>query len=212
MTVFATYAPRKWRRLAVALAAILIDALPLRLLAGSVYVTRDWSLLETLIHVMLLAATFGLSWVLLAAARESDQPRTRSAMLIVVAAGMAISMALSAGLANGELCGVAAAALTGAWFVSGARGLSGASGVLTVSLCSLVMLSHFYAQLTPINASLLLASLVFGGGRLPDVVSTWQPWQQVAVRTGLCLAPLALAMARSFVESQTGVSADPYAA
>jgi hypothetical protein len=28
----------------------------------------------------------------------------------------------------------------------------------------------------------------------------------------LCLAPLALAMARSFVESQTGVSADPYAA
>ena len=57
VTIFAIYAPRKWRRLAIALAVLLSIGLPLRLLAGSDYVTHQWSMLEKLSHLALLAAT-----------------------------------------------------------------------------------------------------------------------------------------------------------
>jgi hypothetical protein len=211
VTIFAAYAPRKRRTWAIVMAALLAIGLPLRLLAESAYVTHEWSNLEKVSHLALLAATLGLTWLLLATVPEAEQPRLRPAFLIVVALGSAVAIALSAGLVYGELCGVVAAAVSGAWVAAHPRGPSGASGVLTCSLGSLIVLAHFYAQLTPTNATMLLISLVFAGGRLPHVVSTWQPWQQLAVRGGLWLVPLIFAVVSSALTAQTATSAGPYA-
>jgi hypothetical protein len=209
MTIFATYAPRKWQGWAIVLAALLTIGLPLRLLAGSTYVTVQWSIVEKLTHIALLAATFGLAWLLLASAPAGQQPRLRPALLIVVAIGSAVAIAMSAALVYGELCGVVAAAVSGTWIAAHGRGLSGASGVLTCSLGSLIVLSHFYAQLTPTNAAMLLLSLLFAAGRLPHVVSSWRPWQQLAVRAGLCLVPLVFAVASSALAAQSAAAGEP---
>jgi hypothetical protein len=211
VTVFATYAPRAWRRPAYALAAMATIAAPLRLLAGSVYVAAEWSVLERVTHLVLLSATLGLVWLLLAIAHDDDQPLLRAALLVVVAAGSAATIALSASFAGAELCGVVATVLTGSWIVCTARGLSGAAGVVTMSLGSLIVLGHYYAELTLANAALLLIALIFAAGRLPHAVSTRQPWQQAAARAGLCLVPLAIALVGALVAAQSGISPDPYA-
>jgi hypothetical protein len=197
VAIFATYVPRKWRRWAVGLAFLLTIGLPLRLLAESAYVTHQWSILEKLSHLALLSAVFGLTWLVLASTRVTEQPRLRPALLIVVAIGSALTVALSAGLIYAELCGVLAAAVGGTWVAAYARGLSGASGVVSCSLGSLIVLSHFYAELTPTSATLLFVSLLLAAGRLPHFVSTWEAWQQIAARVGLCLVPLVFAVAHA---------------
>lgn len=234
VTILATYAPRAWHRWIVVLTATLSIGLPLRLLAGSAYVTR-WSALEKLSYLALLSATFGLTWLLLAAARDDEHPRLRPVLMIVVAAAAAVVVALSGVLVYGELCGVVAAALSGTGLVRAlgatgfasvrlplslteslakpaahVRGVNAAAGVLTFSLGSLIVLSSFYAKLTPANAALLFLSLMIAGGRLPGFLSSWPSWQQVAIRAGVCLLPLTIALARAVAAAQASMSASPY--
>src|SRR5262245_45534172 len=57
VTVLAIYAPRAWQRIILVLAALMTIGLPLRLLAGSSFVTTKWSPLEKLAYIALLAAT-----------------------------------------------------------------------------------------------------------------------------------------------------------
>jgi hypothetical protein len=225
----ATSSLRRW---ATVLSAALCLGLALRLLANSAYVTLRWSLLEKLAYVSLLFATFALTWLLLSSARDDEHPRLRSLLSIIVAAGAAVVIALSGVFVYGELCGVVAAALTGAAASAVADDtryprirvpffplraapspwmLSGAAGVVTCSLGGLIVLASFYGELRPANAALLFLSLVIAGGRLPRFVMTSPPLPQAAIRIGLCLVPLAIAVARAVAATQAEMSASPYA-
>lgn len=194
VTLLATYAPRSWRDGIIALGTLLSVAVPARLLAG--HTAQQWSMLEKLSHLAILSATLGLVWLLLASAGDDRQPRLRQALLVLVATGAAIVATQSGSFTYGRHCGVVAAALTGVAVVS-PRGVSGAAGVVTFTLGSLVILSCFYAELPPMNAALLFVSLIGAAGRLPEVVSMWPAWRQAALRTALSLVPLALAIGNS---------------
>ena len=210
LTILATYAPRTWRRLVIALAILLTIGLPLRLLANSDYSVR-WSLLEKLAYISLLSATLGLTWLVLASARHTEQPRLRPLLLAVVAAGSAVVVALSGEFVYGEICGALAAALAGTALSSRVWHLEGAAGVVTFSLGSLIVLSCFYAELTTSNAAMLFLAMMMAAGRLPDHVSTRPAWQQAALRTGLTLLPLAVALAQAVTTAQAEMSSNPYA-
>jgi hypothetical protein len=230
ITILASYVPRAWRRLPVFLAAVLVVGLPLRLLAGTVYVTQRWSALEKLSYLTLLAATLGLTWLLLGATRDEDHPRLRALLLILVVAGAAVVISLSGVFVYGQLGGALAASLAGTALATfsyaptrtGVRvgpspvpaahltGADGTAGVLALALGGLVLLSCFYANLTPTNAALLFLALFMAGGPQPSFVSAWQPWQQSILRTCLSLFPLAIALARSITAAQAGMAAGPY--
>jgi hypothetical protein len=192
VAILAAYAPRAWRLGIVALSAALAIGLPLRLLAG--HLAQQWSALEKISHLALLAATLGLVWLLLAAARDDDFPRLRQVLLVVAALGAAAAITLAGSFTLGRLCGVVAAALAGAALVA-PRGVAGAAGVVAVSLGGLIILGLFYAQLHPAAAALLVVSIVAAAGRLPEALATWPPWQRAVLRTGLCVVPLTVALA-----------------
>jgi len=194
VTLLATYAPRSWRNGIIGLGTLLSVAVPARLLAG--HIAQQWSVLEKFSHLVLLSATLGLVWLLLASTRDERQPRLRQVLLVLVATGAAIVTTQSGSFTYGRHCGIVAAALTGVAIVS-PRGVSGAAGVLTFTLGSLVILSCFYAELSPLNAALLFISIIAAAGRLPEVVLMGPAWRQIAVRTALSLVPLALAIGNS---------------
>jgi hypothetical protein len=157
---------------------------------------------------------------LLASARDDVQPRLRAGLLVVVASAASIVIALSGVLIYGKLCGAIAAAIAGAaammaWFdrraLRGLWQLSGAAGVVTVLLGGLVVLGCFYGNLSPMNAALLFLALLAAGGRLPRAIVALPAWQQAAVRAGLCLLPLVVALVRAVGAAQAGMSAGPYA-
>ena len=194
VTIFAAYAPRRWRLAAAALAGLLSIGVPARLLAGNL--AQQWSGLEKLLHLALLGATLALAWLLLSAARDYELPRLRQILIVLVSLGAAVVTTLSGSFTFGRLCGVVAAALSGAALVS-PRGLSGAAGVVIFSLGGIIILCVFYAGLHPAGAALLFASLAASAGRLPDLASNWPTWQQAALRTALCLLPLTIVLAAS---------------
>lgn len=210
LTILATYAPRTWHRLVIALSIMLTIGLPLRLLANSDYSAR-WSPLEKLAYISLLSATLGLTWLVLASARQTEQPRLRPVLLIIVAAGSAVVVALSGVFVYGELCAALAAALVGTALATRAWQVEGAAGIVTFSLGSLIVLSCFYAQLTTSNAMLLFLAMMMAAGRLPEHVSTRPVWQQVVLRAGLTLLPLAVALAQAVTTAQADMSSNPYA-
>jgi hypothetical protein len=211
VTVLGSYLPRSWRPAMLVLAGGLCVALPLRLLAGTVY-PLEWSTAEHVAYTGLLAATFAVTWLGLAAAHSNEHPRLRAVLLIIVGAGTAVVCARSGVFVYGELCGVVMATVSGALLVSRENGLEGTAGVITFSLGSLVLLSYFFAELTLGNAGLLLLAIVLAGGRLPlpPFFLTRPVWQQGAVRAALALVPLVIALATVFMASHAETPADPY--
>ena len=238
VTIFAAYAPRRWRPFVVGLAALLTLGVPLRLLAGSVYVEQNWSTIEKLAYLVLLAAVFGLVWLALATASHREPTRVlRPTLLAIFATGTALVLALSGSLGYGKLTVATAAAIAGTAITSHAAplrapnrrdptgrrppvsqhsqrprsdDLSGVAGVITFSLGSLLLLGHFYAELTATNAALLVLSLIAAAGRLPAVVSKAPPWQQAALRATLCLVPLAVAIVSATAAVNGHGAANPY--
>ena len=191
VTILAVYAPRRWRQRVVALAALLAIGVPARLLAG--HLAQQWSALEKASHLALLAATLALIWLLLASARDDELPRLRQVLLMIASLGAAIATTLSGSFTIGRLCGIVAAAVTGTALVT-PRGLSGAAGVVTLSLGGLIICGVFYARLNSANATLLLLSIA-AAGRLPEVVSAWPDRPRAVLRAALCLTPLGIALA-----------------
>jgi hypothetical protein len=197
-------------RLVVALAMMQSIAIPLRLVSGNVRLTHnEWSPLEKLAYLLLLAGTLGLVWRLLATSSEARQTRVRQPFLLLVAVGSAIVLTLSGVLIYGQYCGAVAAALTGTALAcffgatgsasakkySAVAGISGAAGVLTFSLGSLIILGHFFASLSGTNAVLLFISLAAAGTAFPAAFANRPIWQQLATRAAFCLTPLAIAVA-----------------
>jgi hypothetical protein len=212
ITVLAACAPRPWQRWIVALAVLLAVVAPVRMLAGSVYVGR-WSVVTKLAAIACWAPALAIVWTLLAMGRANAQPRLRGGLLIVVAIGLAVALTLAGSFTYGELCGVMAAALTGSLVTCSLTpnsprrvadadlGLSGAAGAVAMALGGLILLGYFYAELTTGSAILLLAALVAAGGRLPTGWSLG-PIGQTALRAGLCLVPLALALTLTWAAMQ----------
>jgi hypothetical protein len=225
ITVLAAYAPGRWQRSIVGLALLLSVVAPVRLLAGSVYVTSRWSALEKLAVVAIWAAALAIVWTCLALGRACGQSRLRGGLLVIVAIAMAVILTISGSLVGGERCGMVAAALAGAtgyasaaWAFSRRRGtetgagkmcssegLSGAAGAITMSLGGLLLLGYFYAELKLTVAVLLGAALCVAGGNLPTIRPEGKLWQAV-FRCGLCLALLAAA----FVVALSTIQSDSY--
>jgi hypothetical protein len=221
-TVWVAHATASSRWVGHLLATVIALAAPTRLLGGSVYLVSRWSAGERIVYLALLAGAMGLVWWLLEAARDDDQPLVRGLLLIYVGVGTAVTVTLSGSFAYGELCGVVAAALTGALLAgvlkpaspedgtAGAApdGLGGAAGVVTMSLGSLILLGYFYAELTSADALLLAVALVAAGGWLPTWGMAGSGWR-VAVRAALCIVPMALAVAGAYAGTMAE-SASPY--
>ncbi len=199
VTLLAAYAPRNWQRWLVALAGAFALTVPLRLLAGSVYVTSRWTAGEKLGVLLLWSFLFAAWWLTLSLGRHNRLPLARSAILLLVALGISLTLTASGAVTLGELGGVAAAALFGttavAWATGSlADGPSNSAGPLAVMLGSLIFLGYYYSQLNLPNAALLGVSLAFAAGWLP---SHWPERDagQIALRAALALVPLALAAA-----------------
>jgi hypothetical protein len=192
ITILAANAPRRWRLPITALAALLAVSLPLRLLAG--HVAQQWSGLERVAYLALLAASLALVWLLLATNRDEELAWLRAPLLVVASLGAAIVMTLSGSFTIGRSCGVVAAAVAGTALVA-RRGLSGAAGVVAIGLGGFIILGVFYARLHAANAALLAFAIVAAAGRVPDFFSDG-PARRAVVRVTLCLIPLAIALAR----------------
>jgi hypothetical protein len=189
----------------VALAAALCLAVPVRLLSGNL--AQHWSIPEKLDVLVSLAAVLGVTWML-TSSNGDKRPAILPAMLqVLVAVGAAIVVTQSGALTYGLACGALAAAITGSTLsLLGATGSASASqppffqrthaasGILTFTLGSLIILSHFYAELSMINAGLLFLSLAATAAPLPVLQRSGPVWQQTTVRLVCCLIPLAIAV------------------
>lgn len=210
MQLVAAYAPRDWRRWLLGLAFVIAVAVPLRLLSGSVYVTQRWTAAEKAGVLIAWSLVFTAMWITFSVGRQNRLPLLRSALLIVVALGVAITLAASGAITLGEFAGVAAAVLVGAvavaWITGNmADGPAHAAGPLTIMLFGLVFIGYFYSQLTLSGAVLLAISLSAAAGWLPESWPAQQMWR-AALRAGLALIPLAIAAASAIATA----TANPY--
>lgn len=209
----------RWRK--IALAAALALAVPVRLLSGNVRLTHDWSAMEKLAYLSLLAATLGLVWQLLSMEGDEKHAAIRVPLLILLAAGTAIVLTQSGALMYGLSSGAVATAIAGAGLglvtrpmtlgsawrrtdrivrptSSSFTHITGAAGVITFSLGSLILLGRFYSELPAIDAALLYISLAGTGIPLPAFLRSGPAWRPITARTMLCVLPLALAVIRVF--------------
>jgi hypothetical protein len=191
-------APAQRPRL-IALAAALCLAAPVRLLSGNV--VQHWSILGKVAVLVSLAAIFGLVWLLLAL-DDNEQPAIlRVPLLILVAVGTAIVVTQSGAFIYGLSCAALGAAVTGAALIFAFRGIASSSGaaaaagIITFTLGTLIILGHFYAELSTTNAALLLLSLIATAAPLPALLRTGPRWQRNTARIIFCLLPLAMAVA-----------------
>jgi hypothetical protein len=216
ITMLTAFAPANRRTISRFLAIVFTIGLPLRLLAGSASVTMRWSVAERFAYLALLAGTFALTWLTLAAPADHDHPRLRPLLMILVAVGAAAVVTVSGVFVYGELCGVLAAAIGGAFLIENlppAR-LGNPSGLAAVAACvffSLILLSYFFGKLTLTNAALLLVSMLAAGGPMPAPLKPLSTWQQTTLRIAICLTPLAIAIAQSLAAANTP-AASPYTA
>jgi hypothetical protein len=208
------------RWLAVALAALLVLAVPLRLLCGNVRLDGEWSALQKVIYLGLLASALGVVWIVLAYNRNVQPAWGRLCLVLIDAVGTAVALTISGVLVYGQACGALTAALGGTavaslvsrWRTrqptgetkgsqpapSPSSGFPDAAGIVTFTLGSFILLGHFRADLSVTSALLLFVSLAAAGAPLFDSLLRNSAWQRVAVRSIACLIPLAIAVTLSF--------------
>lgn len=197
--------PLAYRRYAWVVVFLFTVAAAMRLLAGNERVRLMPGGMQVICLLALVAVLIFFWWLLSARGSGTPSQVARVVLVIVVAVGAAAVLTLSGVLVYGQLCGAVAAALTGcgvARLVAPAAvdgpyslaGFRGAAGVIVLSLVGLIVLAHFFAELSASNAALLLVSLAAGGGPVPTGLSRQPPWVGVSLRTALCLAPLSAAV------------------
>ncbi len=229
----ANHTRSRWQHWLVGLACLFVFVVPLRLLANSVYVATRWSLAEKMGVLALWTVAFATVWRMLSLGQRNGQPILRGGLLIVVAGGTAMTIAASGAITLGEQAGITAATLLGAAAVALMKSLqlrqensgldpladagstqvfhpldidpSDAAGPLTVMLGGLILLAHYYSELSAANASWLGISLVAAAGWLPE---GWpeRPVGRGVLRTVLTLLPLGMAVASALAAAL----ADPY--
>jgi hypothetical protein len=181
-----------------ALAAALCLAAPVRLLSGNL--AQHWTIPGKLVVLAVLTAALGSVWFLLASSDGERPTMVRSPLLVLVAVGTAIVVTQSGAVMYGLSSAALGAAVTGTALVLAFRrtattaSVADAAGIITLTLGSLIILAHFYAELTTTSAALLLCSLAATGVPLPIVLRS-PAWQRTAARLVLCVLPLAVAVA-----------------
>jgi hypothetical protein len=213
------FAQPAYRWIAMALSALLVLAVPLRLLSGNVRLNGEWSAIQKIMYLSLLASMLGVVWILLAYNRSAQPALARLSLVLINAVGTAVALTISGVLVYGQACGALAAALAGTALASMVThwrtrpalakitatypancpnaGFPDAAGIITFSLGSLIILGHFRADLSAISVLLLFVSLVAAGAPLFDGVLRSPVWQQVVFRSIACLIPLAIAVTLS---------------
>ncbi|HEX3601525.1 MAG TPA: hypothetical protein VHU84_15345 [Lacipirellulaceae bacterium] len=198
--------PQGNRRCWFWLVGYLAAAASLRLLSGNVRLNGAWTPFEKVYHLAILVATFSAVWLLLASAPDDEQSPARFVFLCILAVGSAAALTLAGVFVYGLSCGALAAALVGTALASlmtraprGGRptsrlpNISGAAGIITFSLGSLIILGHYFADLSIASAVLLFASLAAAGAPFPASLPG-STWRQISVRGVACLLPLAIAI------------------
>ncbi len=193
------------RRLVIVLGVALCVAAPVRFLSGNV--AHHWTIVEKFAHLSLLATTLGALWLLLASKGDEQPSVLRVPLLILVAVGAAIVVTLSGVLVYGLSAGAVGAAITGTALASLAAtgwtnvqqrfsfsGIQGTAGLIAFSLGSLIILGHFYSELSTLNAALLILSLAATAAPLPKFITSGPAWQSLVARTMLCVLLLAIAV------------------
>jgi hypothetical protein len=175
------------------LAAALCLAVPVRLLSGNV--ASQWSLAVKLGWLAVLAGVLGVTWRLLATDNEEDSTPFRVPMLAFVAVGIAVVTVQSGVFTYGMSAAALGAAICGVALPFGLRksecnpGAAASAGVITLVLGSLIILTHFFAELSLVNAVLLLLALVATAIPLPAFMRTAAAWRRGAARAVLCVVP-----------------------
>jgi len=190
----------------IAVAAIFCVVVPVRLLSGNVEV-GEWSAVNKIAHLFVLAAVFGVPWSLLASKGAERSFFGRALAMVIVASVAAVVLTQSGVLVYGFACGAVAASVGGVALVDIAlgdaasagkpltfRGFPGAAGPITFSLVSLIILGLFFANLSTLNAVLLSAALAVAGSPLPRALTHQPLWLQLAARALFCFIPLAIAL------------------
>lgn len=182
----------------IAAAAALCLAAPVRLLSGNL--AQHWIVAEKLGVLLALTISLATVWSLLAASDGERPVAGRAPLLILVAIGVAIVVTQSGALMYGLSAAALGAAVTGTALILAVRTsapsstVAAAAGIITFALGGLIILAHFYAELSATSAALLLFSLVATGVPLPMLLSS-STWQRAAARLVLCVLPLAVALA-----------------
>ncbi len=188
-------AQRPWL---IAVAAMLCLSVPIRLLSGNL--AQHWSVIGKVGVAASLTILLGLVWRLLALTGEERSTAIRVPLLILIAVGAAIVLTQSGVFTYGLSSAAFGAAIAGTAVVFAFRaipsnlGAAATAGVITFTLGSLIILGHFFAELTTTNAALLCLALTATAVPLPAFLRSGPAWQRGTARILLCLSPLALAV------------------
>jgi hypothetical protein len=205
--VVAAFLRKRWwlpwlLRLGIALGAARL------LLHNTVYVadlsgpgTREWSLPQELL--ILGGLGFGLAalWGLLGLLAKRRPGRLLPLPLALACLGAGVTVMLSGYSSGGQLGFPLAAAVAGpalaALLVSEPRGVTNGLGVGVVGLFALLLLGHFFGQLSIFNATLLFAAPLLGW--LPELpyLCKLKPRLRAALALALVAVPVAFAVAHA---------------
>ncbi len=126
---------------------------------------------------------------------DCDDGKLRAVLATLVAFGSAITMVGAKSLVIGQLLGVLTASLAGCTLASMVvrtqRGPDAAAGPLMVIFSALLMTGHFFAELTLLNAALLLMAMCVAAGWFPVPSTLSNRWKNTA-RAVTCLLLLAV--------------------
>ena len=179
----------------------LVLAVPLRLLCGNVRLNGEWSSVQKIMYLGLLASMFGVVWILLAYNRNVQPALARLSFVLIDAVGTAVALTISGVLVYGQACGaLTSATLAGTALVSAAAhwrsrraaiekrlpnipspGVPDVAGIITFSLGSFIVLGHFFADLSVTSTLLLFVSLAAAGAPFFDGLLRTPSWQRVVI-------------------------------
>ena len=205
-------------RLAVAAGAARV------LLHGSIYLsdsagpgTRAWSPDRTWLVLGGLAAGLAATWALLDRLARRGASRAVLLTLALATAGTGLTVMLSGYASGGQLGFPFAAGLLGvvaASLVLAAPDLRGPIGVGVVGLFALLVVGHFFGNLSSANAVLLFSAALLGW--LPELLPARRVWPSVrgVARVVLGAVPVAVALTlavQKFAADSAPPSATPSA-
>lgn len=191
---------------------------PWRLLWGSRFLpkvapppnfdTGAWEPLEAVLWIGGWAGALLATWAVVRA-ESTESPHLRSALATLAVFAASATVAMSGSLTYGQVAGVLVATVAGCalvtWLLKVGRGPDAAAGPIVIAFGGVVVLAHFFAELTLLHAVLLLAGLAIGGG--------WffpgKKWS-VPVRCLVCLLAIGCAVGTAGMEFIAAQASNPY--
>jgi hypothetical protein len=181
------------------LAVGLCLAVPVRLLSGNI--ALQWSFVGKLAWLGVLTAVLASTWFALSTDDEAHATPIRVPLLVLLAVGIAVVLTQSGVFIFGQSAAALGASISGVAVAIGLRtksrnaGAAASAGVIALALGSLIILTHFFAELSLLNATLLFAALIATAVPLPVFAQTGAAWRHIATRATLCIVPVGVAVA-----------------